>query len=225
MTADDAVLIADRTGDIRKGTKNAGVQRQYTGTAGRIENAQVSAQLSYGSGKGCTLIDGDLHLGRGWAGTTDEHERRCAEQGISPGPWPECTACLQDSPHTAGNPGRPAALPVAPPRSTTGARRPGARGAAPPGPASAREPLRPPLVHCLQRHLEHRRNVLAIPPRHQRDNRPHAKRSCADGRAFPTSSLTQGSTTQNICRFGAIGMRQGPCGMFYRAASQIIQNE
>ncbi len=46
LTADDAVLIADGTGDIRKGTKNAGVQRQYTGTAGRIENAQVSAQLS-----------------------------------------------------------------------------------------------------------------------------------------------------------------------------------
>ena len=38
----DAVLIADETGDIKKGTKTAGVQRQYTGTAGRIENAQVS---------------------------------------------------------------------------------------------------------------------------------------------------------------------------------------
>ncbi|BDH10493.1 hypothetical protein HOK021_16720 [Streptomyces hygroscopicus] len=63
------MLIADETGDIKKGTKTAGVQRQYTGTAGRIENAQVS-------------IDRELYLGRAWAGTTAEHERRCAEQGI-----------------------------------------------------------------------------------------------------------------------------------------------
>ena len=80
----DAVLIADETGDIKKGTKTAGVQRQYTGTAGRIENAQVSVHLSYGSSRGRTLIDRELYLGRPWAGTTAEHERRCAEQGIPP---------------------------------------------------------------------------------------------------------------------------------------------
>ncbi|WP_324614641.1 IS701 family transposase [Streptomyces sp. NRRL WC-3618] len=84
LAADDAVLIADETGDIKKGTKTAGVQRQYTGTAGRVENAQVSVHLSYGSGKGRTLIDSELYLGKGWAGATAEHERRCAEQGIPP---------------------------------------------------------------------------------------------------------------------------------------------
>jgi SRSO17 transposase len=84
LAADDAVLIADETGDIKKGTKTAGVQRQYTGTAGRIENAQVSVHLSYGSRRGRTLIDRELYLGRPWAGTTAEHERRCAEQGIPP---------------------------------------------------------------------------------------------------------------------------------------------
>jgi SRSO17 transposase len=36
-----AVLVVDETGDVKKGTATAGVQRQYTGTAGRIENAQV----------------------------------------------------------------------------------------------------------------------------------------------------------------------------------------
>jgi SRSO17 transposase len=82
LAADDAVLIADETGDIKKGTKTVGVQRQYTGTAGRIENAQVSVHLSYGSSRGRTLIDRELYLGRPWAGTTAEHERRCAEQGI-----------------------------------------------------------------------------------------------------------------------------------------------
>ncbi len=84
LVADDAVLIADETGDIKKGTKTAGVQRQYIGTAGRIENAQVSVHLSYGSSRGRTLIDRELYLGRAWAGTTAEHEHRCAEQGIPP---------------------------------------------------------------------------------------------------------------------------------------------
>jgi len=37
-----AVLVVDETGDLKKGTRSAGVQRQYTGTAGRIENAQVA---------------------------------------------------------------------------------------------------------------------------------------------------------------------------------------
>ncbi|WP_405440546.1 transposase [Streptomyces niveus] len=55
LAADDAVLIADETGDIKKGTKTAGVQRQYTGTVGRIENTQVGVHLSYGSGRGRTV--------------------------------------------------------------------------------------------------------------------------------------------------------------------------
>lgn len=80
----DAVLIADETGDVKKGTKSVGVQRQYTGTAGRVENSQVSVHLSYGSSRGRTLIDRELYLGKGWAGTTAEHEHRCAEQGIPP---------------------------------------------------------------------------------------------------------------------------------------------
>lgn len=84
LSAPDAVLIADETGDIKKGTKSAGVQRQYTGTAGRIENAQVSVHLSYGSSRGRTLIDRELYLGKAWAGTTADHERRSAEQGIPP---------------------------------------------------------------------------------------------------------------------------------------------
>ena len=42
-----AVLVIDETGDIKKGTATPGVQRQYTGTAGRIENAQVAAYLGY----------------------------------------------------------------------------------------------------------------------------------------------------------------------------------
>ncbi|CAM5347628.1 hypothetical protein SGLAM104S_04066 [Streptomyces glaucescens] len=44
---DQAVLVVDETGDVKKGTGPVGVQRQYTGTAGRIENAQVAVYLVY----------------------------------------------------------------------------------------------------------------------------------------------------------------------------------
>jgi SRSO17 transposase len=65
----DAVLVFDETGDLKKGTDTVGVQRQYTGTAGRIENAQVAVYLTYAGGRGHALIDRELYLPRSW--TTD----------------------------------------------------------------------------------------------------------------------------------------------------------
>jgi SRSO17 transposase len=59
---DQAVLVLDETGFLKKGTKSAGVQRQYTGTAGRIENAQVGVFLGYASRHGHALIDRALYL-------------------------------------------------------------------------------------------------------------------------------------------------------------------
>jgi SRSO17 transposase len=47
-----AVLVADETGDLKKGIATAGVQRQYTGTAGRIENCQVAVYLTYAAPRG-----------------------------------------------------------------------------------------------------------------------------------------------------------------------------
>jgi hypothetical protein len=46
------VLVIDETGDLKKGIQSVGVQRQYTGTAGRIENAQVAVYLVCASGAG-----------------------------------------------------------------------------------------------------------------------------------------------------------------------------
>jgi SRSO17 transposase len=62
LGADDGVLIVDETGFLKKGTASAGVQRQYTGTAGRIENSQVGVFLAYASSKGRVLIDRRLYL-------------------------------------------------------------------------------------------------------------------------------------------------------------------
>jgi SRSO17 transposase len=71
----DAVLVVDETGDLKKGAHTVGVQRQYTGTAGRIENAQVAVYLTYASAAGHALIDRELYLPRVWAGDTDRREQ------------------------------------------------------------------------------------------------------------------------------------------------------
>src|SRR5215207_3311248 len=53
----DAVLVLDETGFLKKGDKSAGVKRQYSGTAGRIENSQIGVFLAYASRHGHALID------------------------------------------------------------------------------------------------------------------------------------------------------------------------
>lgn len=67
----DAVLVVDETGFLKKGDKSVGVQRQYTGTAGRIENAQVGVFLAYAASAGRTFIDRALYLPKGWAEDAD----------------------------------------------------------------------------------------------------------------------------------------------------------
>ena len=74
----DGVLIVDDTGFLKKGTRSAGVQRQYSGTAGRTENCQVGTFLAYASVHGHALIDRELYLPRSWA----EDRDRCRAAGI-----------------------------------------------------------------------------------------------------------------------------------------------
>jgi SRSO17 transposase len=76
---DRAVLVVDETGFLKKGTKSAGVARQYSGTAGRIENCQVGVFLAYATPAGRTFIDRELYLPKAWI--DDRH--RCAEAGIA----------------------------------------------------------------------------------------------------------------------------------------------
>jgi SRSO17 transposase len=69
------VLVVDETGFLKKGTKSAGVARQYSGTAGRIENCQVGVFLAYATAKGHTLIDRALYLPKEWAGDAVRREQ------------------------------------------------------------------------------------------------------------------------------------------------------
>lgn len=62
-----AVLIIDETGFLKKGTKSVGVQRQYSGTAGRIENCQIGVFLAYASARGRTFLDRALYVPKEWA--------------------------------------------------------------------------------------------------------------------------------------------------------------
>lgn len=66
LGCDHAVLVVDETGDLKKGAHTVGVQRQYTGTAGRIENAQVGVFLTYATTAGHTLVDRELYLPKSW---------------------------------------------------------------------------------------------------------------------------------------------------------------
>jgi SRSO17 transposase len=78
LAAQEAVLIVDETGFLKKGMKSAGVARQYSGTAGRIENCQIGVFLAYASDKGHALIDRELYLPKEWA----EDPARCKAAGI-----------------------------------------------------------------------------------------------------------------------------------------------
>ena len=73
-----AVLVIDETGFIKKGNKSVGVQRQYSGTAGRIENCQIGVFLAYAGSKGQAFIDRELYLPKDWA----EDKPRRREAGV-----------------------------------------------------------------------------------------------------------------------------------------------
>ncbi|WP_344621333.1 IS701 family transposase, partial [Actinosynnema pretiosum] len=75
---ESGVLIVDETGFLKKGVKSAGVARQYSGTAGRVENSQIGVFLAYASDRGRALVDRELYLPREW--TADRS--RCREAGV-----------------------------------------------------------------------------------------------------------------------------------------------
>ncbi|SRR6266498_2858329 len=78
LAAKDAIGVIDETGFLKKGIHSAGVARQYSGTAGRVENCQIGVFLAYASGQGQTLLDRELYLPKEWT----EDRERCRQAGI-----------------------------------------------------------------------------------------------------------------------------------------------
>ena len=74
----EAILVVDETGFLKKGRHSVGVARQYSGTAGRVENCQIGVFLAYVGERGHTLIDRDLYLPKEW---TDDPER-CQQASV-----------------------------------------------------------------------------------------------------------------------------------------------
>ena len=77
-----AVLVVDETGFLKKGTKSAGVARQYSGTAGRIENCQIGVFLGYATPAGRTFLDRELYLPKAWADDADRRTQAGVGEGV-----------------------------------------------------------------------------------------------------------------------------------------------
>ncbi len=75
-------LVADETGFLKKGSKSAGVQRQYNGTAGRIENCQVGVFLTYATAQGKVLLDRELYLPQVWSEDWERRHEAGAPEGV-----------------------------------------------------------------------------------------------------------------------------------------------
>jgi SRSO17 transposase len=74
----EAVLVVDETGFLKKGQQSPGVARQYSGTAGRVENCQMGVFLAYGSPQSHLLLDRELYLPQEWS----SDKARCAAARI-----------------------------------------------------------------------------------------------------------------------------------------------
>jgi SRSO17 transposase len=83
LGAPDGVLIVDETGFLKKGEHSAGVARQYSGTAGRIENVQIGVFLAYASSKGHALIDRELYLPEEWCGDAARRDEAAIPEAVS----------------------------------------------------------------------------------------------------------------------------------------------
>jgi SRSO17 transposase len=78
MGDQSGVYVLDETGFLKKGKKSVGVQRQYSGTAGRVENCQIGVFLAYATEAGHTLVDRELYLPKSWT----QDRQRCREADV-----------------------------------------------------------------------------------------------------------------------------------------------
>ena len=104
LSSPDAVLIADETGFLKKGEHSVGVKRQYTGTAGRIENSQVGVFLCYASDKGAALLDRELYLPEEWAADRERRRVAAVPEATQFATKPELARCMIERALQAGAP-------------------------------------------------------------------------------------------------------------------------
>jgi len=99
-----AVLIVDETGFVKKGVKSVGVQRQYSGTAGRIENCQIGVFLAYASGKGRTFLDRELYVPQEWAADAARRQEAAVPETVAFRTKPQLARAMLERALAAGVP-------------------------------------------------------------------------------------------------------------------------
>ena len=97
-----AVLVLDETGFLKKGTKSAGVARQYSGTAGRIENCQIGVFLGYAGRHGQALLDRALYLPADWAKDTERRREARIPEAITFATKPKLGLAMLERARQAG---------------------------------------------------------------------------------------------------------------------------
>jgi SRSO17 transposase len=104
LGAPDGVVVIDDTGFAKKGTRSAGVGRQYSGTLGRRDNCQVGVFLGYASRHGHTLVDRRLYLLEDWfaAGAAERRRRAGVPEQLGFATKPELAAELLGAADAAG---------------------------------------------------------------------------------------------------------------------------
>jgi SRSO17 transposase len=103
---EDGIGVVDETGFIKKGTHSAGVKRQYSGTAGKIENCQIGTFLSYATAKGHVLLDRRLYLSKEWADDPGRREEAKIPADVVFQTKPEQAMAMLETAWQAGMPMR-----------------------------------------------------------------------------------------------------------------------
>jgi SRSO17 transposase len=102
----DGVLVVDETGFLKKGTKSCGVARQYSGTAGRIENCQIGVFLGYASAKGRAGLDRALYLSKDWAADAERLAAAHVPETVTFQTKPQLALAMVEQALEAGVPAR-----------------------------------------------------------------------------------------------------------------------
>jgi SRSO17 transposase len=101
---ESATLIVDETGFLKKGAKSVGVKRQYSGTAGRIENCQIGVFLAYAGAQGRAFLDRELYLPAEWANDIERRREVGVPEGVEFATKPELARRMIERALDAGVP-------------------------------------------------------------------------------------------------------------------------
>jgi SRSO17 transposase len=102
LGAPDGVWVIDETGFVKKGIRSAGVQRQYTGTTGKIDNCQLGVFVAYASSAGRALVDRELYLPRSWTDDPDRCRAAGVPDEVAFATKPQLGIVMLDRAHAAG---------------------------------------------------------------------------------------------------------------------------